>query len=56
MLPEVISAWAEAAEHFVDLQELLDRVGERIASLLNVDAALVTSGAATESSWGRLRH
>lgn len=47
MAPEVIAAWTEAAQHFVDLRELQDRVGERIAKLLRVEAALVTGGAAS---------
>ena len=46
MPPEVVEAWREASRHFVNLPELQDRVGERIASLLGVEAALVTTGAA----------
>jgi L-seryl-tRNA(Ser) seleniumtransferase len=46
MPPEVVAAWAGAARHFVDLVELQDRVGERIAKLLGVEAAMVTTGAA----------
>lgn len=46
MPPEVIAAWTAAAKHFVSLTELQDRVGERIARLLGVEAALVTTGAA----------
>ncbi len=46
MPPEVVAAWTEASRHFVDLIELQDRVGERIAKLLGVEAALVTTGAA----------
>src|SRR5438270_7560687 len=46
MPPEVVAAWADAARHFVDLVELQDKVGERIARLLGVEAALVTTGAA----------
>ncbi len=46
MPPEVIEAWNAAAQSFVSLPELQDRVGERIAKLLNVEAALVTTGAA----------
>ena len=44
--PEVAAAWVEASRHFVDLIELQDRVGERIARLLGVEAAMVTTGAA----------
>jgi L-seryl-tRNA(Ser) seleniumtransferase len=46
MPPEVVAAWAEAAKHFVDLFELQNKVGERIAKLIGVDAAMVTTGAA----------
>jgi L-seryl-tRNA(Ser) seleniumtransferase len=46
MPPEVVAAWAEAAKHFVDLVELQDKVGARIAKLLGTEAALVTTGAA----------
>src|SRR5262245_31181737 len=46
MPPEVVSAWAEASRHFVDLLELQARVGERIARLIGVEAARVTTGAA----------
>jgi L-seryl-tRNA(Ser) seleniumtransferase len=46
MPPEVVAAWTEAAKHFVDLLDLQERVGERIAKLLGVEAALVTTGAA----------
>jgi L-seryl-tRNA(Ser) seleniumtransferase len=46
MPPEVVAAWTEASRHFVNLVELQDRVGERIARLIGVEAALVTTGAA----------
>jgi L-seryl-tRNA(Ser) seleniumtransferase len=46
MPPEVVAAWADAARHFVNLLELQDRVGERIARLIGVEAAMVTTGAA----------
>ncbi len=46
MPPEVLAAWNAAATSFVNLAELQDRVGERIASLIGVEAALVTTGAA----------
>jgi D-glucosaminate-6-phosphate ammonia-lyase len=46
MPPEVVAAWVEASKHFVDLVQLQDRVGERIAQLLSAEAALVTTGAA----------
>ncbi|MCP4194421.1 MAG: selenocysteine synthase [Planctomycetaceae bacterium] len=43
----VRTAWLEAAEHFVDLRELQDCVGTRIAKMLQVESALVTGGAAS---------
>jgi uncharacterized pyridoxal phosphate-dependent enzyme len=46
MSPEVLAAHASAAQHFVDINELQERVGERIAALIGVEAALVTTGAA----------
>ncbi|MGE5193005.1 MAG: aminotransferase class V-fold PLP-dependent enzyme [Deltaproteobacteria bacterium] len=46
MPPEVVAAWNAAAKQFVPLAELQDRVGDRIARLLGVEAALVTTGAA----------
>ena len=46
MPPEVIAAWSSAAQHFVNLVELQDKVGRRIAELIGVEAALVTTGAA----------
>src|SRR5262245_4491732 len=45
MPPEVVAAWVEASKHFVDLVALQDRVGEKIAGLLGVEAAMVTTGA-----------
>jgi L-seryl-tRNA(Ser) seleniumtransferase len=46
MPPEVVAAWADASRHFVDLFDLQNKVGERIAQLLGVPAAMVTTGAA----------
>ena len=46
MPPEVTAAWKEASKSFVSLIELQDRIGERIAKLLDCEAALVTTGAA----------
>ncbi len=46
MPPEVVAAWLEASSHFVNLLDLQDKVGERIARLIGVEAALVTTGAA----------
>jgi L-seryl-tRNA(Ser) seleniumtransferase len=46
MPPEVVEAWNQASRQFVKLLDLQERVGERIAKLLDVEAALVTTGAA----------
>jgi len=46
MPPEVVEAWRSASRRFVPLLELQDRIGESIARLLKVEAALVTTGAA----------
>jgi D-glucosaminate-6-phosphate ammonia-lyase len=46
MPPEVLAAWTEAARHFVNLADLQEKIGERIAKLIGVEAALVTTGAA----------
>jgi L-seryl-tRNA(Ser) seleniumtransferase len=47
MLPEVIEAFTYASRHYVMLDELHDRIGERIAGRLRCEAAMVTSGAAS---------
>jgi L-seryl-tRNA(Ser) seleniumtransferase len=46
METQVTSAMADAARHFVDLNELLTKTGTYVADLLGVEAALITSGAA----------
>jgi uncharacterized pyridoxal phosphate-dependent enzyme len=52
MPPEVIDAITYASKHYVMLDELHDRVGARIATLLHCDAAMVTSGAASALTLG----
>ncbi len=47
MLPEVMEAINAASKQFVMLDELHDRVGERIASLLKCESAMVTAGASS---------
>jgi uncharacterized pyridoxal phosphate-dependent enzyme len=44
--PEVTRAMEEASQHYVILLELQEAVGKKIASMLGVEAAMVTSGAA----------
>jgi L-seryl-tRNA(Ser) seleniumtransferase len=46
MPPEVAAAWVDASRHFVNLLELQEKVGQKIARLIGVEAALVTTGAA----------
>ena len=45
MPPEVVSAMAEANRYFVDMSELHDAAGRRIAEIMGAEAALVSSGA-----------
>jgi D-glucosaminate-6-phosphate ammonia-lyase len=52
MPPEVMEAIAYASKHYVMLDELHDRVGERIATLLRCEAAMITSGAASALTLG----
>jgi L-seryl-tRNA(Ser) seleniumtransferase/D-glucosaminate-6-phosphate ammonia-lyase len=46
MAPDVVEAMVEAAEEWVELEDLLSRAGEAIARIAGVEAACVTSGAA----------
>ncbi|NBC65221.1 MAG: aminotransferase class V-fold PLP-dependent enzyme [Bacteroidetes bacterium] len=46
MLPEVVRAIQSTSHDFANMYEVQDAVGERIAELLNAEAAMVTSGAA----------
>jgi uncharacterized pyridoxal phosphate-dependent enzyme len=52
MPPEVLEAINYASKHYVMLDELHDKVGERIATLLHCEAAMVTSGAASALTLG----
>jgi uncharacterized pyridoxal phosphate-dependent enzyme len=52
MPPEVMDAIAYASRHYVMLDELHDKVGERIAALVHAEAAMVTSGAAAALTLG----
>src|SRR5262249_56309602 len=44
--PEVHAAMAEASRQFVFLEELQEKIGERLSNLIGSEAAMVTSGAA----------
>ena len=46
MPPEVVNAMAEAARHFVNIDELQDKVGRKIAEWTYNEAAYVSCGAA----------
>jgi uncharacterized pyridoxal phosphate-dependent enzyme len=50
--PEVIKAINYSALQFVKLEELQDRVGERLAELLKCEGAMVTSGAFSSITLG----
>jgi L-seryl-tRNA(Ser) seleniumtransferase len=52
MAPEVMAAITYASRHYVMLDELHDKVGERIAALLHAEGAMVTSGAASALTLG----
>ena len=52
MTREVMDAINYASEHYVMLNELHDVVGQRIASLLQCEAAMVTAGAASAMTLG----
>jgi uncharacterized pyridoxal phosphate-dependent enzyme len=52
MPPEVMEAINYASRHYVMLDELHDKVGERIATLVHSEAAMVTSGAASALTLG----
>src|SRR5215470_15117043 len=52
MLPEVMEAINYASSRYVMLDELHDRVGERIAALLKAEGAMVTAGAASALTLG----
>jgi uncharacterized pyridoxal phosphate-dependent enzyme len=52
MLPEVVQAMQYAATQSVRLNEVHDAVGERMASLIGCEAAMVTAGAASALALG----
>lgn len=52
MHPEVIKAINYARSQFVRLEDLQDKVGERLAELLQCEGAMVTSGAASAITLG----
>lgn len=52
MQPEVVQAIEYASKQFVHLNELHDKVGEKIASLVQCEAAMVPAGAASALTLG----
>ena len=52
MLPEVISTIEQAPTYHVNLDELMDKVSERLAQLLQVPRGIVTAGAAAALTHG----
>lgn len=52
MRPEVLDAYNYATNDYVLLDDLQDKVGERIASLLHCEAATVSAGAASAMTLG----
>ncbi len=52
MLPEVIEAINYSSNQYVNLNELQEKVGKRIASLLKCEAAMVSAGAASALTLG----
>jgi len=52
MRPEVMEAINYASQYFVEVEELHDAVGKRIASLVGSEAAMVTAGAASALTLG----
>jgi L-seryl-tRNA(Ser) seleniumtransferase len=50
--PDLYSVMQEASRYFVDLGELQDKIGERLARLIGTESAMVTSGAAAAITLG----
>src|SRR6266403_219084 len=46
MLPEVIATIEEASHYHVNMDELMEKVGDRLAQLLEVEWGIVTAGTA----------
>jgi hypothetical protein len=55
-LPEVKAAMDDASRYSVNIDELMEKVGERIASLLGAEAAIVTAGCAAALTHATARH
>jgi L-seryl-tRNA(Ser) seleniumtransferase len=46
-LPEVVATIEQASHHHVNMNELMEKVGDRLAELLQVEWGIVTAGAAS---------
>ena len=47
MAPEVLEAMRQAADHFIDLDELYIKAGEKLAQMIGVESVFVSCGAAS---------
>ena len=52
MLPQVRDAMAEAARHFVNLDELMEAAGQRLAELTGAEWGIITCGSAAAVALG----
>src|ERR1700747_2100742 len=52
MLPQVRDAMAEASRHFVNLEELMEAAGKRLAELTGTEWGIVTCGSAAAVALG----
>src|SRR4030081_2528897 len=52
MLPQVRDAMAEASRHFVNLDELMEAAGQRLAELTGAEWGIVTCGSAAALALG----
>lgn len=52
MRPEVVAAMATASTRFVNIDELQEAAGRRVAELIGCDAAMITSGASAALTLG----
>ncbi len=52
MRPEVVAAMAAASTHFVNIDELQEAAGRRVAELIGCEAAMITSGASAALTLG----
>ncbi|MHB8730690.1 MAG: aminotransferase class V-fold PLP-dependent enzyme [bacterium] len=46
MAPDVVNAMVEAGQSYVEISEFLEKAGKHLATLIGVEAAFITSGAA----------